>query len=49
MEPQVIVGDLLELIETGRKGSEALYEAEARLAQCDLDLDRTEAGGVSWR
>jgi hypothetical protein len=44
MEPQAIVGDLLELIETGRKGSEALYEAEARLAECDLDLDRTEAG-----
>lgn len=44
MEPQAIVGDLLELIETGRKGSEALYEAEYRLAECERELDKVEAG-----
>jgi hypothetical protein len=43
MEPQVIVSELQELIETGRKGSEALYEAETNLAQRELELDKTEA------
>jgi hypothetical protein len=43
MEPQVIVTGLQELIEMGRKGSEALYEAEAELARQELELDRAEA------
>jgi hypothetical protein len=43
MEPQVIVSELQELIETGRKGSEALYEAEMALARRELELDKTEA------
>ncbi len=43
MEPQVIVAGLQELIETARKGSQALYDAEANLAECEYELDKVEA------
>jgi hypothetical protein len=43
MEPQAIVTGLQELIEMGRKGSETLYKAEARLAECEYELDKVEA------
>ena len=43
MEPRDIVGSLQDLVEMGRKGSEALYEAEMELARRELDLDKTEA------
>lgn len=44
MEPRDIVGSLQDLVEMGRKGSEALYDAEMELARKELELDKTEAG-----
>jgi hypothetical protein len=43
MEPHIIVSSLQELMEQGRKGSQALYDAESRLAECELELDQVEA------
>lgn len=42
MEPQQIVSDLLQVIEQIRKGAQALYEAEVKLAEAENDLDLVE-------
>jgi len=41
--PSQIAKDLVELTQTNRKGVEALYEAEAELAEAESALDRCEA------
>lgn len=38
-----MVQALQELIQTNRKGSEALYDAEVELARCENQLDNVEA------
>lgn len=43
MNPLQVVEALQELIQTNRKGSDALYEAETDLARCENQLDTVEA------
>ena len=40
--PQEITAELRRLTEEIRKGSNALYEAEVKLAHCENELDTTE-------
>jgi len=43
LNPSQVVEALQELIQTNRKGSDALYEAEVDLAECENSLDTVEA------
>jgi hypothetical protein len=43
MLPSQIMSELEELTRLNKKGIDALYEAEERLAQCERTLDLTEA------
>lgn len=43
MNPSQVVEALQDLIQTNRKGSDALYDAEVELARCENQLDTVEA------